>query len=197
MATRRKCRLWWPENLSSHAPLHFSYLFGWFVSSSESSVDIVVAFACDEPSLSSSIAPRSDVREFLRVTNKNMPASLQNKCKFSLLGSYVADRSVNGQSAVYENDKKTCRNLGTNGQCLSRSPNACPNNAASLGCGCHKLDGLSEQFELTALGIMWIKLVCGLTETVGQRIRVIPKFDHLHWNGEIVFQLDIHVCHSL
>lgn len=126
-----------------------------------------------------------------------MPASLQNKCKFSLLGSYVADHSVDGQSAVYENDKKTCRNLATNGQCLSRSPNACPNNSGSLGCGCHKLDGLSEHFGLTALGIMWIKLVCVLTETVGQRIRVIPKFDHLHWNGEIAFQLDIHVCHSL
>ncbi|XP_075491414.1 uncharacterized protein LOC142529690 isoform X1 [Primulina tabacum] len=193
MAARRKCRLWWPENLSSHAPSNFNYLFGWFISSSEASIDIVVAFACDEPTLSSSIAPRSDVQEFLRVTNENMPAFLQNKCKFSLLGSYVAEHSVNGQSAVYGNDKKTCKNSATNRQCLSRSPNACTNNSGSLRCGCHKLDGLFEQVGLAALENTWIKFVCGLTETVGQRIRAIPKIDHLHWNGEIVFQLDIHV----
>ncbi|XP_073157106.1 uncharacterized protein [Henckelia pumila] len=125
-----------------------------------------------------------------------MLASLQNKCEFSLLGSYVADCSAYGQWAVYGNDEKTCRNLATNGQCLSRSPNARANNFGSLRCGCHKLDGLSEQLGPTGLGITWIKLLCGLTETVGQRIRIVPKFDHLHklhLKGETVFQLDIHV----
>ncbi|MCE3216456.1 hypothetical protein HAX54_006605 [Datura stramonium] len=53
--TNRKCRLWWPTHLSSLNQLNslhsYAFLFGWFISSSEASFDIIVAFACDESSL--------------------------------------------------------------------------------------------------------------------------------------------------
>lgn len=53
--TNRKCRLWWPTHLSCLNQLNnwhsYAFLFGWFISSSDASFDIVVAFACDESSL--------------------------------------------------------------------------------------------------------------------------------------------------
>lgn len=49
---RRKCRIWWPKELSSSEPLSSNLLFGWFLSSSSASLDIVVAFASTEVSLS-------------------------------------------------------------------------------------------------------------------------------------------------
>lgn len=45
---RRQCRIWWPKQLSSIQPPLSFFLFGWFVSSAPASLDIVVAFACDE-----------------------------------------------------------------------------------------------------------------------------------------------------
>ena len=49
---RRKCRIWWPLELLATEPTSSICLFGWFTSSSLSSLDIVVAFACDEVSFS-------------------------------------------------------------------------------------------------------------------------------------------------
>ena len=49
---RRKCRIWWPHELSANEPTSSICLFGWFTSSSLSSLDVVVSFACDEVSFS-------------------------------------------------------------------------------------------------------------------------------------------------
>ncbi|KAL0428506.1 UNVERIFIED_CONTAM: Phosphatidylinositol N-acetylglucosaminyltransferase subunit Q [Sesamum latifolium] len=62
MGRRRKCRLWWPSNLLSQTPPNSSFLFGWFMPSSGASLDIVVAFACDERRLTSSITSPSDLQ---------------------------------------------------------------------------------------------------------------------------------------
>lgn len=49
---RTSCRIWWPEYLSVNEPSSSHFLFGWFISCSSASTDIVVGFACDEVSLS-------------------------------------------------------------------------------------------------------------------------------------------------
>lgn len=62
MGIRRQCRLWWPSNLLSQTPPNSSFLFGWFLPSSEASLDVVVAFACDEPKLISSLNSGLDLQ---------------------------------------------------------------------------------------------------------------------------------------
>ncbi|KAL0316783.1 UNVERIFIED_CONTAM: Phosphatidylinositol N-acetylglucosaminyltransferase subunit Q [Sesamum radiatum] len=106
MGRRRKCRLWWPSNLFSQTPPNSSFLFGWFIPSSEASLDIVIAFACDEHRLTSSITSRSDLQEIIRGTNKKMPAVLQDKRNFTLLGYLEADFSGNTQLVrILEEDR--------------------------------------------------------------------------------------------
>lgn len=55
MARRRNCRLWWPTDLLSQTPPNSSFVFGWFLPSSEASIDVVVAFSCDQHKLASSL----------------------------------------------------------------------------------------------------------------------------------------------
>ncbi|KAL0337924.1 UNVERIFIED_CONTAM: Phosphatidylinositol N-acetylglucosaminyltransferase subunit Q [Sesamum calycinum] len=103
MGRRRKCRLWWPSNLFSQTPPNSSFLFGWFIPSSEASLDIVIAFACDEHRLTSSITSRSDLQEIIR----------ERKClqffkikEISLLGYLEADFSGNTQLVrILEEDR--------------------------------------------------------------------------------------------
>ncbi|KAH7853738.1 hypothetical protein Vadar_006116 [Vaccinium darrowii] len=90
----RKCRLWWPTVLSTTEPKSSILLFGWFVSSSSTSLEIVVAFGCDEVSF----APhQSRLQGLLHETSESMSMSLQDKCSFSLLGHCAVSRSSKGR----------------------------------------------------------------------------------------------------
>ncbi|KAK6127231.1 hypothetical protein DH2020_039030 [Rehmannia glutinosa] len=189
MGRKRKCRLWWPSNIFSQTPPNSSFLFGWFVPSSEASLDVVVAFACDEPELTSSVDPRLDLQEILQRTNKNMPA-LQDKSKFCQLGYCEADLSGNGGLVKCGNGKNNCINL-TSDQHL----NTCTDHG-SWSCGCPKHDSIFGQGRIAGLENMWIKLAYGLSETMDGRVLVIPKLDHLHFNSETMSHLDLHVFPS-
>lgn len=61
----RKCRIWWPKQLSSTEPLSSNFLLGWSVPSSPDSLDIVVAFACSE------VPPPSHAHSGLEVERSN------------------------------------------------------------------------------------------------------------------------------
>lgn len=82
--------------------------------------------------------------------------------------------------------------LGCYDSCLSANGNA-PKNAtdedlcrySSLSCGCHKVDGLGS------VSSHWIHMVHDSSSERGIRMH------HIHWNGDIVFQCDVHVCYSL
>lgn len=79
--------------------------------------------------------------------------------------------------------------LGCYDSCLSANGNA-PKNAtdedlcrySSLSCGCHKVDGLGS------VSSHWIHMVHDSSSERGIRMH------HIHWNGDIVFQCDVHVC---
>lgn len=166
---RRRCRIWWPKQLSSNEPLSSSCLFGWFLSSSSASLDIVVAFACSEVSLSHN---QSTFEGILHDTNEKMPKSLQDKSSLCMLGQHAVDLS----SAFVQNDGGTFRR-----------------NYGQLTCGCHKLGGLLEQCSQASIGNSnWILVANDFCEYDG-KIRWIPKLDHIHWNGKIVFLCDVHV----
>ncbi|KAL6509049.1 hypothetical protein OROGR_023156 [Orobanche gracilis] len=188
MGRENKFRLWWPSNLISQTSHGSSFLFGWFIPSSENSFDVIVAFACDEPKLTSSVGPRLDLQEILQRTNNNMPAFLQEKSQFWLLGHCKADVSGNGELVRCGNDK--CNYINSSSD---RHVNTCTSDHVEWNCGCSKHEGIYEQVRIAAIESMWIRLVYGLFETNNRRVLVVPKFDHLHLNSEIVSHLDLHV----
>ncbi|CAA2998474.1 Phosphatidylinositol N-acetylglucosaminyltransferase subunit Q [Olea europaea subsp. europaea] len=192
---RTTCRLWWPAYLCSKNKFcSTTFLFGWSVSTSVSSLDIIVAFAFDEAELSSSvIQDLNHLPEILHETNQNMPAFLQDKCIFSLLGYYDTDSGANGQFPRNGNDRDKLIFSSSNKQKSTCSQNIHEGNRGRWSCGCHKFDGLLEQLRIASLEHNpWVKLVYGFSETVNRKIELIPKLDHVHWEKE-TSQLNLHV----
>nr|GMC63346.1 phosphatidylinositol N-acetylglucosaminyltransferase subunit GPI1 isoform X1 [Ipomoea batatas] len=159
MGAAKKCRIWWPDHLSSTSqlsshPCHF--LFGWFISSSEASLDIVIAFSCSEPTLNSS-ASCLDLQGILHEINKNLPMFLQDDCKLSLLGCYVADGgdcqliNVGAEAVVNSSGQRIYFSGDSDGQDTSGRMNG------KLSYGCHKFDVLALQNSSPA-EINWIQL---------------------------------------
>ncbi|KAL6534646.1 hypothetical protein OROGR_013321 [Orobanche gracilis] len=188
MGRKRKFRLWWPSNLFSQTSPVSSFLFGWFIPSSEDSFDVMVAFACDEPKLTSSVGPGLDLQEIIERTNNNMPAFLQEKSQFWLLGHCEADASCNGELVKCGNDVYNYINSTSD-----RHVNTCTSDHVEWNCGCSKHEGIFEQVRIAALESIWIRLLYGHFGTNNRRVLVIPKLDHLHLNSEIVSHLDLHV----
>ncbi|KAG7962002.1 hypothetical protein I3843_09G043600 [Carya illinoinensis] len=190
---RRKCRIWWPKQLqlSSSKPLSSNFLFGWFLSSSSASLDIVVAFASSEVPSSHNL---SDLEGILRETNVNMPQFLQENSTLCILGQHAVDLHSTGlllSSGTTEDQRNssTCGNA-----CLLNNRGTFRQDYGRWTCGCHKLDGSLEQCTQASTGnCNWILLACYSHEQFGEEIYWIPKLHHIHWNGQVVFQSDIHV----
>lgn len=87
---RRHLRIWWPKQHLLTRPSSHEVLFGWFVSSSPASVDIVIALTINETFLSHL---SSGLEENLQDTNREMPVNLKDKSAFCVLGLYAADPS--------------------------------------------------------------------------------------------------------
>lgn len=125
-----------------------------------------------------------------------MPAFLQDKCIFSLLGYYDTDSGANGQFPRNGNDRDKLIFSSSNKQKSTCSQNIHEGNRGRWSCGCHKFDGLLEQLRIASLEHNpWVKLVYGFSETVNRKIELIPKLDHVHWEKE-TSQLNLHVCRS-
>ncbi|CAH2063872.1 unnamed protein product [Thlaspi arvense] len=168
---KRKCRIWLPKQLESSDDLTtYSLLFGWFVCHSSSCLDVVVAFISDESSFSNG---GSMLQEVLHETNEKMPLTLRDKTTFTLLGRYDICLNANGNSSkIISTDKDVCSKAGAYGS-LSRY--------SSLSCGCHRVDGLLEDFRKDSVPSHWIHMVHD------------SRLHHIHWNGDIVSQCDVHV----
>ncbi|KAK8577722.1 hypothetical protein V6N13_027988 [Hibiscus sabdariffa] len=108
---RRKCRIWWPKQLSSTQPSCCKFLFGWFLTCSSDSLDIAVAFSSNRESSSNL---QSGLQEILHSINGIMHVSLQDKSKFSLLGCYRACLGY-GQNGVEEDDLRNSCAHGVDG----------------------------------------------------------------------------------
>ncbi|XP_056158359.1 uncharacterized protein LOC130134736 isoform X1 [Syzygium oleosum] len=87
---RRNLRIWWPKQHLLTQPSSHDILFGWFVSSSPASVDIVIALSINE-TLLSHLSP--GLEETLQDTNRDMPVNLKDKAAFCVLGLSAADPS--------------------------------------------------------------------------------------------------------
>lgn len=172
------------EQLSSN------FLFGWFVSSSSASLDIVVAFACSEGSL---LDNQSGLEGILHDANGNMPNFLQDKSMLSILGQHAVDLNSTGLSLGC-GTKEDQRNSSTGNACGQNNRGTFRENHGQWNCGCHKHDGLLGQCTQSSIGNSnWILLLNDFPEQCGGKMYWIPKLHHFHWNGQIVFQYDVHV----
>ncbi|KFK34938.1 hypothetical protein AALP_AA5G213500 [Arabis alpina] len=163
---KRKCRIWFPKQIASTDELSHSLLFGWFVSHSSSCLDVVVAFISDESSFSNG---GSMLRDILNETNEKMPSTLRDKATFTLLGRYDVCLNANRYSS------KSTSKAGAYG---------------SLSCGCHRVNGLLEECRTDSVSSHWIHMVHDSFESTSMEF---DRLHHIHWNGEIVSQCDVHV----
>ncbi|KAG8646471.1 uncharacterized protein LOC110622916 isoform X3 [Manihot esculenta] len=189
---RTKCRIWWPKYLASSELSSSHFLFGWFISCSSASIDIVVAFTCNDVSF---FHWQSGIKEILCDTNENMPILLQEKSMFSLLGQGAAYLGGDGKllnvGLEEDNWRKPSKNsiLST-----ANRQDVFIENYGGRSCTCHKIDELVEQScEASAEGSCWINLVYDSGEQYGRDICWLPKLHHIHWNGQVVPQFNVHV----
>ncbi|KAK9290712.1 hypothetical protein L1049_008886 [Liquidambar formosana] len=174
---------WKPSCLSQCLRLH---------SPSKNSLDIVVAFAFDEVSLSH---VHSSLQGIFHSTNGNMPVFLQDKSMFSILGHCAMDISSNGQlpRVGMEEDDQIKTSICDN-QCQQNSQDLFGENYGRWSCGCHKLNGLLEQCRQVSIeNDNWVQLIYDSHEHCRRNLHWIPKLHHIHWNGQIVFHCDLHV----
>ncbi|XP_015581438.1 phosphatidylinositol N-acetylglucosaminyltransferase subunit GPI1 isoform X1 [Ricinus communis] len=189
---RRKCRIWWPKFLASSELSSRHLLFGWFVSCSSACIDIVVACACDEISLS---CCQSNLQEVLSDTNSNMPVFLKDKAVFALLGQAAAYATSTGSMLKFGMEEDNLKKSWTNGISSATSrQDMFRENHGRKRCGCHQLNGLAENsWEASGEDTCWIQLVYDSHEQYGRDSCWLPKLHHIHWNGQVLSQLDVHV----
>ncbi|XP_071911611.1 uncharacterized protein [Coffea arabica] len=132
--------------------------------------------------------------EILHQTDGNMPLSLQDKCTLSVLGYCEADSSGNGQPEMNltKTVTQTCSTDG--GKTFPGSQSVVVGKNGIHACGCHKVHALLEQLRLAFVqNENWFQLISGFPQTTGRKLQLIPELHHLHWNGETISQLDLHV----
>lgn len=190
---RKNCRIWWPEQLSSKEPPSCSLLFGWFVSCSPASLDIVVAFTFDQASFPSL---RSGLEEILHSINGIMHTSLQDKSTFSLLGQCAANLNNDEVSNSGVKEKWKTKS-GLDNSSTINSQDQCRPSYGKRRCGCQQLDLLVDgSTKAITESSVWIQLMYD-RHGPGKKNLWIPKLHHIHWDGQIVSECDLHVCHSL
>nr|KYP47998.1 Phosphatidylinositol N-acetylglucosaminyltransferase subunit Q [Cajanus cajan] len=183
---RRHCRLWWPKQLLSNQESSSSILLGWFVTCSPSSLDIIVAFTCNEVLLPSS---SPGIEGIIHDTCGIMPSFLEDKSKFSVLGLCVTDPTTsNSLMNEIEDDKKKFSEYGN---ALEEESTDRKNNCRS--CRCFQLDGSLRKSSQYILGNSnRVLLMFDSPEQNDVGIQRLPKLHHIHWNGLIVSQYDVH-----
>lgn len=130
-------------------------------------------------------------KEIIQGITNNMPTHLQDKSEFCILGYVEGDCSGNSELENCGNDRN--REMKLNG---NQSSSSLAINHGSWSCGCQRHDGILGQGRLSTSENMSIKLISVISERMDGRVIAIPKLDHLHFNGEIESQLDLHVCKS-
>lgn len=168
-------RIWWPKEYLLTQPSSHGVLFGWFVSSSPASVDIVIALTINEPFLSR-LSPA--LEEALQETNRDMPVNLKDKAAFCVLGLSAADPGNVGLSAA--------------------DPGEGSKKKRDQGCGCYRITEPLESCRQLAVGSnSWIQLMHNSCSGYQGENLWLPEVHHIHWKGEVVYHCDVHVCYSL
>ncbi|CAK8543145.1 unnamed protein product [Lathyrus sativus] len=188
MKMKKHCRLWWPRQLLSNQESSSSILLGWFVTCSPSSLDIVVAFTCSEVLLSSSTPA---IEGIIHDIHGSMPAILQDRSVFSVLGLCITDSTSNSLTAEAKADKKKFSGCG-NGSAEGSTSVHRNNNCRS--CSFLQLDGSLRKSTQSFIGKSnWVVLMFDSSEQNDVGIYRLPKLHHIHCNGLTLSEYDVHV----
>ncbi|CAM8878253.1 unnamed protein product [Rhodiola kirilowii] len=185
---RKKCRIWWPKQIVSREPSSNSVLFGWFVSSSSGSLDVVVAFVSPVMSLPSI---QSQLLGDLNHTNASMPSFVQDETMFCPLGLLSADSNgmVPHPTVPLNNEKATSIYRNDSHQ---NGEDTFEEDRGWCSCNCDAADeALIRSFSLEDCN--WVKLVYDSQDNCNGGTHFMPKLHHVHWHGEIICNCDVHV----
>ncbi|PNY07118.1 phosphatidylinositol N-acetylglucosaminyltransferase subunit GPI1 [Trifolium pratense] len=188
MKMRKHCRLWWPRQLTSNQESSSSFLLGWFVTCSPSSLDIVVAFTCSEVLFSSS---SPGIEEIIHGIHGDMPTILKERSAFSVLGMCITGTTSNSLTAEADVDKKKffdCGNAWAEGSISVHRQNNCKS------CSFLQLDGSLRKSSQSFIGKSnWVVLMLDSSEQNDVGIYRLPKLHHIHCNGLTLSDYDVHV----
>uniref|UniRef100_A0A803MAM7 Uncharacterized protein n=1 Tax=Chenopodium quinoa TaxID=63459 RepID=A0A803MAM7_CHEQI len=190
-----KCRVWWPKEISSSEFPKSSkslLLFGWFISCSSSCLDVVVAFAFPDDFLSLQSSD-STIQETIHHANGGMPVILQEKSILTVLGRCVlpnenTDHLHNFNTVNSDHNVQSAKACWLNGQLTSIA------NSRNSSCGCTAYDSLLKQYRHASLShSTWIQFVHDARSYPSSETCWIPALNHLHLNGELSPQAELHV----
>ncbi|WJX78295.1 hypothetical protein P8452_61533 [Trifolium repens] len=188
MKMGKHCRLWWPKQLISNQESSSSFLLGWFVTCSPSSLDIVVAFTCSEVLFSSSSL---GIEEIIHGVHGGMPTILKDRSVFSVLGMCITGTTSNSLTAEADVDKKKffdCGNAWAEGCTSVHRQNNCKS------CSFLQLDGSLRKSNQSFIGKSnWVVLMFDSSEQNDVGIHRLPKLHHIHCNGLTLSEYDVHV----
>ncbi|KAK2405142.1 N-acetylglucosaminyl transferase component family protein / Gpi1 family protein [Trifolium repens] len=188
MKMGKHCRLWWPRQLISNQEPSSSFLLGWFVTCSPSSLDIVVAFTCSEVLFSSS---SPGIEEIIHGIHGEMPTILKDRSVFSVLGMCITGTTSNSLTAEADVDKKKffdCGNAWAEGSTSVHRQNKCKS------CSFLQLDGSLRKSSQSFIGKSnWVVLMFDSSEQKNVGTYRLPKLHHIHCNGLTLSEYDVHV----
>ncbi|KAJ4971589.1 hypothetical protein NE237_004688 [Protea cynaroides] len=193
---RKQCRIWWPMQLSSSDP-EPAILFGWFVHSSDTSLDIVVAVAASPDLISVSFPQSGDsgLQGALHWINAKMPLCLLDKSTFTMVGHSAASCCLNVPlQSVQTNVDGIVNPTACGKDYTQENQDLCGGKFENWHCECHKFDGFLEKCGHSSFRHgNWIQLSFDSHGFYCKNICWIPGLHHIHWTGDIVSTADLHV----
>ncbi|XP_068663594.1 uncharacterized protein [Aristolochia californica] len=196
-----KCRVWWPRQLLSSEPDKSLILFGWFVRSSFSSLDVVVANAVPVHRTLCSFSV-SDLQRSLHSVNGEISMLLQDHAIYTTLG-YCRPGSdyemLNGRlTSVLMEEVATTKATDCsfasppNSQKIHEDAN-CIKSHETWWCGCQKLDGFLKSYKESSITSgNWIQFTSSPIN-ISKEVSWIPKLHHIHFEGQLLSCCDAHV----
>ncbi|KAL9232614.1 hypothetical protein vseg_007705 [Gypsophila vaccaria] len=201
-----KCRVWWPQHLSTSSSSPFSSsssssssmsnsnlaLFGWLFSRSSTSLDIVVAFAHHEEFLAFNFDV-SSLQVAINHAREAMPVRLQDKSNLTLLGRCVVPSekvcAICNLEMANGNHRQPCEPPETSYHKSNSSAKS-----INWSHGCNQDNGLLQQYKHAySHNSTWIQLVQGGHSNLSKAISSVPTLHHLHWNGRLLSSVELHV----
>lgn len=123
-----------------------------------------------------------------------MPTILQDKSKFSVVGLCITDPTGNSLMAKTKDDEIFFSDYG-NSRAEGSTNAFAKNNCRS--CSCLQLDGSLKRSSQPFIGKSnWVLLMFDSPKKHDAGIQGLPKLNHIHWNGQILSEYDVHVCKS-
>ena len=142
--------------------------------------------------------PGLNKQEALDCANRRMPVTLQDKSSLTVVGCCVLpfENMDPHNLDMVNHDHNLHFSKHAEGSVLNGQQSSLKN-PKKLSCGCLDHDGLLKRYKHASLcSLTWIHLVHDACSFSSIDIGWFPILDHLHLNGKLVPQAELHVCKS-